>query len=349
MNEKPLISLCITCYNQVKYIREALQSAFKQTYSPLEIVISDDCSTDGTDKIIGEMITSYKGQHKIVYSRNEKNLYVARNYEKAFKMAHGELLVTGAGDDISLPDRVKRIVDAWLEADCKPSLIQHGWVTIGENGKELWRSEPWDIRTQLGAVTAYRKDVFKTSETFPDDRNIYEDGILSLRALACGDVLSLNAPLICWRISTGESTCGNFRDKRRRIALHQVLSCRYFDMELKRLTDVSMYRNIANSLAVMRWRLRHYSAEYDAVAGRFPWTRLHGLLHMTQDNGWNLSWRDKWLVYGSYVPPFGLRWVFPFFIKICVKFRVMRVARWVRHELFRIFRMRRKNDGIGAA
>ena len=51
-NERPLVSFCIVTYNQEKYIRAAIEGALKQTYSPMEIIISDDCSTDGTYKEI---------------------------------------------------------------------------------------------------------------------------------------------------------------------------------------------------------------------------------------------------------------------------------------------------------
>ncbi len=51
----PLITVLLTTYNTEDYVREALQSAFGQTWSPLEILISDDCSTDRTAHIIVEV------------------------------------------------------------------------------------------------------------------------------------------------------------------------------------------------------------------------------------------------------------------------------------------------------
>ena len=44
----PLVSFCVKSYNQKELLKEALQGAFAQTYRPLEIVISDDGSTDGS-------------------------------------------------------------------------------------------------------------------------------------------------------------------------------------------------------------------------------------------------------------------------------------------------------------
>ena len=55
--EKKLVSYCLFAFNQEKYINEAIKGALNQTYSPLEIIISDDCSTDLTFQI--EMLSSH--------------------------------------------------------------------------------------------------------------------------------------------------------------------------------------------------------------------------------------------------------------------------------------------------
>ena len=67
---KPLISYCLITYNQEKYIKEAVLSALSQTYHPLEIIISDDCSTDNTFDIVRETINNYLGGHNIILNLN---------------------------------------------------------------------------------------------------------------------------------------------------------------------------------------------------------------------------------------------------------------------------------------
>jgi len=61
--EQPLVTFAIIAFNQEEYIRAAVEGAFAQTYSPLEIVVSDDCSTDKTYDIICEMAENYTGDH----------------------------------------------------------------------------------------------------------------------------------------------------------------------------------------------------------------------------------------------------------------------------------------------
>jgi glycosyltransferase involved in cell wall biosynthesis len=51
-DDKPLLTLAMFAYNHERFIAEAVRGALRQTYSPLEIIISDDCSTDRTFEII---------------------------------------------------------------------------------------------------------------------------------------------------------------------------------------------------------------------------------------------------------------------------------------------------------
>ena len=60
-NDKPLVSFCLKSYNQKEFLKEALEGAFAQTYRPLEIVISDDASTDGSVELILDRVRQWSG------------------------------------------------------------------------------------------------------------------------------------------------------------------------------------------------------------------------------------------------------------------------------------------------
>ena len=108
MEHKPLISFILLTYNQEDFVRDALEGAFAQTYSPLEIIIADDGSKDNTPKVIEDTIAKYIGPHKVIFNRNEKNVGIAQNVNRAMSLASGEYFVLAAGDDKSLPERVQR-------------------------------------------------------------------------------------------------------------------------------------------------------------------------------------------------------------------------------------------------
>lgn len=104
----PLISFVILAYNQERFIRRAVEGAFAQTYSPLEIIISDDCSSDSTFEIIEEMALAYSGPHRIVLNRNIKNMGLGMHFNRVMELSNGEIIIAAAGDDISLPHRTER-------------------------------------------------------------------------------------------------------------------------------------------------------------------------------------------------------------------------------------------------
>ena len=138
MNEtKTLISYILITYNQEKYIEEAVKSAFAQTYSPLEIIISDDCSKDRTFAKIEELIRNYNGPHKIILNRNLKNMGIGEHLNKVLKMAKGKLFVMAAGDDIALANKTEVFYKHWSSNPNKILAMSAGYESIDNNGNHL--------------------------------------------------------------------------------------------------------------------------------------------------------------------------------------------------------------------
>ena len=112
MSENPLVSFCILTYNQENFILDALEGAVSQDYENMEIIISDDCSKDGTQRIIDKFVAQYKGPHKIIVNKNQSNLGITKHVNKVFyELAHGDIIIGAAGDDKSLPNRTRMSVD----------------------------------------------------------------------------------------------------------------------------------------------------------------------------------------------------------------------------------------------
>ena len=109
--DRPLVTFALFAYNQELFIREAVEGAFAQTYEPLEIILSDDCSTDSTFRIMQEMATSYKGGHTIIVRRSSVNRGLGLHIKDVADLASGEFIVVAAGDDISLPQRTLVLVE----------------------------------------------------------------------------------------------------------------------------------------------------------------------------------------------------------------------------------------------
>jgi glycosyltransferase involved in cell wall biosynthesis len=128
MKDSQAVFVLLT-YNHARYVQEAIKGALSQTYVPLDIIISDDCSQDGTFDIITEELATYRGPHKIMLTRNEKNLGITRHINKIMDITKAQLIVAAAGDDISQPNRTLRIVEIWGEGKgalvigCNPTVI----------------------------------------------------------------------------------------------------------------------------------------------------------------------------------------------------------------------------------
>lgn len=129
---RPLLSFTVCAYQQERFIREAVEAALAQTYSPLEIILSDDCSTDRTFEIMRELADNYHGPHQLVLNRNAANLGIARHVNRITELVHGELSIGAAGDDISLPNRVEEVYKAWEYSNRRATGILSNYIAIDE-------------------------------------------------------------------------------------------------------------------------------------------------------------------------------------------------------------------------
>ena len=214
--DKPLVTISMLTYNQEKYVRDAVRSLLSQTYEPLEIVISDDCSTDRTWDIITEEIGKYKeagGIHKnIVLNRNEKNLGIALHAQTLSAFVHGIISIGMGGDDISFPERVEQVYRAWHEDGRRAAIIINDAIKIDDCGKSIGRMSRRVLRGgAFGAGAAYVRQKKRYFGGIVEPR-AYEDQVLSRRALLFGSILIIWKPLMYYRVGSGVSTITkNFR------------------------------------------------------------------------------------------------------------------------------------------
>jgi len=115
MEKEPLVSIVVITYNSSKYVLETLESIKLQTYLNIELIISDDCSTDNTVEICREFLDKnqeipFLKSAKIVSTA--KNSGITPNYNNGLKYASGEWIKYIAGDDLLTEDCVESFVEA---------------------------------------------------------------------------------------------------------------------------------------------------------------------------------------------------------------------------------------------
>jgi len=225
--KRPLVTFAIVTYNQEKFVREAVKGALGQDYDPLEIILSDDCSSDGTFEIMRSMVSDYQGSKQIVVRKTEHNCGTLIHVAEIAGLARGELLVLAAGDDISKPQRTAALVRAW-QASGAWGLCSR-FDRIDESGRIIGRDETVPILTSPsyplrqyfsgrqnevkiihGATSAYDKRLFDFLDIRAEDYILSEDGALSvLLNLLNKEVTMLEDSLVCYRENEQSLTNGN--------------------------------------------------------------------------------------------------------------------------------------------
>lgn len=119
---QPKVSIHVISYNQELYIAEAIQSAVSQDYRNLEVVISDDASSDRTFSIIRELQSVHPA--RIVALRNEANVGITRNSNRALRACSGDYIAFLGGDDVLLPGKISAQVE-WFQRDAGRVLCGH--------------------------------------------------------------------------------------------------------------------------------------------------------------------------------------------------------------------------------
>jgi len=153
----PLVSIIIPCFNAEKTISTALNSLTRQTYSKLEIIVIDDCSTDNSASIIKELASQDK---RIRYVRLEQNsgAYAARN--RGLDVSKGKFITTHDADDWSHPQKIELQVSEVRKSRKVKAVVSHWVRTSPELEFERWRMEEGWIYRNVSSLM-FRRSVFR--------------------------------------------------------------------------------------------------------------------------------------------------------------------------------------------
>lgn len=119
-NEKELVSVIIPTYNRLELLKRSVESVMAQTYENWELIVVDDCSEDGTKEYIESLKDS-----RVFYYRNEVNMGPAASRNVGASKAKGSLLAFQDSDDVWMPDKLAKTVEALLAAPAEYALVYH--------------------------------------------------------------------------------------------------------------------------------------------------------------------------------------------------------------------------------
>jgi glycosyltransferase involved in cell wall biosynthesis len=129
----PLVSIGLPVYNAERYLKLALDSLVAQDYPNFELIISDNASTDSTEKICRAYA---ERDARVHYQRAEQNMGAIWNFNRVFELAHGEYFMWAAHDDLHEPSYLSTCV-AVLDASPEAVLCCTDIRFIDEEGHEI--------------------------------------------------------------------------------------------------------------------------------------------------------------------------------------------------------------------
>ena len=213
------VSVCVVTYNQEKYIAECLESLVtQQTSFKFEIIVGEDCSTDGTRAIVQQYVEQYPDL--IVPLFYEENVGAVENVKRVYKAAKGKYIAHMDGDDMALSGKLQKQFDILeLNVDC--NICTHNAYRISPNGLmmdnhiyfpegkynllDLLRKLPFFTHSTKMFRNKYSKFFWDELLNSPDlfDTDIHIENAID------GDIFHLNDMLGKYRIASGITNKNN--------------------------------------------------------------------------------------------------------------------------------------------
>lgn len=213
------VSVCVVTYNQEQYIAECLDSLVnQQTNFKFEIIVGEDCSTDGTRAIVQKYVEKYP--NLIIPLFYEDNIGAIENIKKVYKKTRGKYIAHLDGDDMALPNKLQKQFDL-LEANPDCTICAHDVDLIDAKSKYI-NTKYKKIEKKLDRLSfiKYGISFCHSSKMFvnPLDEYFWDNLLIDkemidyeihLESLRFGKFIYLNEVLGKYRILTGISVNGS--------------------------------------------------------------------------------------------------------------------------------------------
>ncbi|HEX2092917.1 MAG TPA: glycosyltransferase family A protein [Longimicrobiaceae bacterium] len=196
--ERPLVSVVMPCYNAAPFVAEAMESVLAQSYAPVELVVVDDASTDGSGQVVRALAECHPDRVRAVRLDRNRGGCHARN--RGVEVARGELLMFLDADDRIAPDTIAALVEALRGhldgiAACDWRHLQRvdgEWretpssLPLPEPGADLFRVWLDGSAWAPTCSVLWRREVYERTGGWDEELTREQDDDLMLRAYARG-------------------------------------------------------------------------------------------------------------------------------------------------------------------
>jgi glycosyltransferase involved in cell wall biosynthesis len=133
VNDGPLVTAIVGCYNHGKYVHQALDSVRNQTYPNIQLIIFDDHSKDDSVDLIEEWIAQYR--YPCLFLRHSENMGICRSFNDALGYAKGEYIAVLAADDAWLPHKTSVQIEQFARAAGNVAVVFSDALLMDSVGK----------------------------------------------------------------------------------------------------------------------------------------------------------------------------------------------------------------------
>jgi glycosyltransferase involved in cell wall biosynthesis len=216
-NSRPLVSVILTCFDHEAFVARALEGVHAQTYRPIQLIVTDDASTDGSARTITGWLDARWPDATFI--RHDTNVGLCRTLNEALDHVAGELVTISSADDWMEPERLDRLVAELDSAPEDVGLVYSGVRLVDGDGNELAlvNAEPgsapsgWIYRRQLTQPTVLtpsvmvRRSVYEAVGAFNED-DVVEDYDMWLRVCRSFRVQHVPGALVNFRWHRNNTT-----------------------------------------------------------------------------------------------------------------------------------------------
>ncbi len=152
----PRLSIGLPVYNGEPFLAQAVDALLAQTFTDFELIISDNASTDDTERIA----RSYLSDPRVRYIRQERNIGSAHNHNAVIEAARGEFFKWASDDDLYGPELLRRCIEA---LDARPEVVlAHCATAFIDEAGEITNVESYPLRTDVGDVVVRFRSLLYT-------------------------------------------------------------------------------------------------------------------------------------------------------------------------------------------
>lgn len=145
----PLVSVLIPSFNHAEYVREAIESVWKQSYKNAELIVVDDGSSDNSALIINELAKKSPIKMTVLVKENEG---LCKTLNKALSLASGQFIALLASDDRILPNHLSMLVSKAIDFGREFGIVYGNTQIINEQGARLGRRTSFPEKMRSGMI-----------------------------------------------------------------------------------------------------------------------------------------------------------------------------------------------------